>query len=132
MPAAGPEALAEDSSKTTSILRTTCEALDPGALLADLAGRDPDGSSRFEIRRVLGAGSFGKVTLAFDRVLHREVAIKQPRERLAPRARDAFVHEARLAAQIRHPGIVVVHDVAVDKSEIPYVVYEYVEGGSLR
>lgn len=132
LPAAGPQALAQDSSQTTSIVRTTCEGLDPAGLVADLAGRDPEGSSRFEIRRLLGSGSFGKVTLAFDRVLHREVAIKQPRERLAPRARDVFVHEARLAARIRHPGIVVVHDVAVDKSEIPYVVYEYVEGGSLR
>ena len=86
---------------------------------------------RFEIRRPLGSGGFGAVHLAWDRLLLREVAIKRPRGKLAASAERNFLHEARSAARIRHPGIVVVHDVGVDEAG-PFIVYEYVEGGSLK
>ncbi|MCI0359526.1 MAG: serine/threonine protein kinase [Planctomycetaceae bacterium] len=89
-------------------------------------------SSRFEIRRVLGSGGFGAVDLAWDNVLQREVALKRPLARLGPRQQQLFLDEARLAARIRHPGIIVVHDVEVDGDGQPFIVYEYHPGGSLR
>ena len=65
-------------------------------------------------------------------MLQREVAIKQPHARLDAAAAESFAHEARLAAKIRHPGIVIVHDFGIDEAGIPFVVYEYVEGGPLK
>jgi serine/threonine protein kinase len=86
---------------------------------------------RFEIRRRLGSGGFGTVHLAWDHLLHREVAIKRPQTKLNASAEQNFLHEARSAARIRHPGIVMVHDVGVD-DDGPFIVYEFVEGGSLK
>jgi hypothetical protein len=89
-------------------------------------------AERFEVRSVLGSGGFGEVSLAWDKVLLREVAIKRPLTRLNSQQQQAFLDEARLAARIRHPGIIVVHDVDVDDLGRPIIVYEYHPGGSLK
>jgi serine/threonine protein kinase len=90
------------------------------------------GLARYEIRKYLGSGAFGTVSLAWDNQLHRDVAIKQPRVGLPPSAKQLFVREARLVARLRHPSVVVVHDVQVAESGDPFIVYEYVPGQSLR
>ena len=65
---------------------------------------------------VPGRGEFGRVYLCRDEQLDRLVAIKVPRAEqfLRPRGLDRFLHEARLAAKIKHPGIVTVYQVARD------------------
>jgi serine/threonine protein kinase len=124
-----------EDAKTTSTGRPT-QAISGGPPVecpVDVApAAQIEDSSRFEIRRVLGSGGFGTVTLAWDNVLQREVAIKQPRSKLKPQEYETYLQEARLAARVHHPGIVVVHDVEVDEHGNPLVVYEYVEGGSLK
>lgn len=62
----------------------------------------------FDILAELGRGSFGQVFLARDRALNREVALKVLREdRVAgAEARERFLREARLLAQIEHPNVV--------------------------
>ncbi len=87
---------------------------------------------RYEIREVLGEGGFGRVYLAYDPQLQRKVALKVPRqERLSSEERvAAFLHEARSAAQLKHPGLVVVHDVQQDGDDI-YIVQEYIDGQDL-
>ena len=94
------------------------DALPVGARLAE-----------FEIRRVLGAGGFGIVYLAWDHALEREVALKEympvtlagrgPSHRVtirAPAQEDtfalglrSFVNEARLLARFDHPSLVKVY-----------------------
>jgi serine/threonine-protein kinase len=91
---------------------------------------------RFEVVAKLGAGAFGEVYRARDRMLGRDVAIK--RIRLAAMADDAqlgevkerFVREARIAAQLRHPNIVTTHDI-VTSDEGSFIVLELVEGETL-
>jgi len=73
------------------------------------------------------------VFLAHDPELDRLVAIKVP---VAARFRSAedlerYLAEARVAARLRHPGIVAVYDVQRDESGL-YIVHEYIEGQSLR
>jgi serine/threonine-protein kinase len=71
---------------------------------------------RYQIRRELGRGMMGVVYEAEDPVLVRAVALKtiqlafavEPAEREAFERR--FLTEARTAARLSHPGIVVVHD----------------------
>ena len=81
----------------------------------------------------MGEGNFGRVYLGRDKQLDRFVAIKVPRpERLSgPDDRDRFVLEARLAARIKHPGIVTVYQIECDQDAGWFAVLEYIEGRSL-
>ncbi|MCD0451285.1 serine/threonine protein kinase [Actinocorallia sp. API 0066] len=92
---------------------------------------------RYRLESVLGRGGMGTVWLAGDEVLGRSVAVK---EVIAPRglddtARDVLyrrmLREARAAARLSHPGIVVVHDV-VEEEGAPWIVMEYVRAGTLQ
>lgn len=89
-------------------------------------------SKRFEMRRVLGRGTFAEVYLAHDRQLSRLVALKVPRtDRLhASDDLDLFLREARAAASLRHSGIVTVYDVHGDADGV-YIVLEFIEGCTL-
>ncbi|WP_169974599.1 serine/threonine-protein kinase [Tautonia rosea] len=80
----------------------------------------------------LGRGGMGTVFKAWQSAMHREVAIKVlPGGPLAdPRWRAWCLAEARAAAQIRHPDAVQVYDVGMTEG-YPYLVMEYVAGGSL-
>ena len=77
----------------------------------------------YEIRGLLGAGGMGQVYKAFDRRLHREIAIKVCAERFS----EQFDREVRVIATLNHPNICTVHDVGPD-----YLVTELVEGETLR
>lgn len=86
----------------------------------------------FEIIRELGRGGMGVVYLANQMELGRRVAIKMVltgghagREDLA-----RFRAEAEAIAQVRHPGIVQIHEIGTFDGR-PYFVMEFVEGGSL-
>ena len=63
---------------------------------------------QYEIVRSLGRGGMGAVFLARERSLERMVAVKVLRPDLAasPESRERFRREARVAAQLSHPGIV--------------------------
>lgn len=85
---------------------------------------------RFELRRVLGEGSFGCVWDGYDRELDRFVAIKVPRRSLSRSATDSLIRESRAAATLDHPNIVAVYDVGTHH-DLLYVVCRYVDGVDL-
>lgn len=87
----------------------------------------------YRVDRVLGRGGFGVVYLGWDEVLQRQVAIKVPNPQrfTSKNARAQFLHEARLAARLRHPGIVVVFEAGIDDEDHCYIVYEFVAGATL-
>jgi serine/threonine protein kinase len=89
------------------------------------------GDERYDLLHHLGSGGFGTVHLAWDRLLHREVAIKRPKAKLPAEFEQVFIHEARTAAGLRHPGIVTVFDVGIDSRGL-FIIYEHVTGGSLK
>src|SRR5205085_4329957 len=78
-------------------------------------------------------GGMGIVFKAFDQILHRVVAIKAlaPGRALRPAARERFVREARAAAAVRHENVIDIHAVE-EANGLPYLVMEYVTGGSLQ
>jgi serine/threonine-protein kinase len=93
---------------------------------------------RYEIELLLGEGAMGRVLLAHDPVLGRQVAIKVLRDDLInqPAARAALVErvrqDARGAATISHPGLAAIYDMGHDERFGVYVVFELVRGPTLR
>lgn len=98
----------------------------------------PASVGRYAIVRLLGEGSMGRVLLAHDPVLDRDVAVKHLRDDLKiPReVKKGLVtrmqHEARAAARVAHPNLVVLHDMGEDPTLGLYLVFEYVEGPTLK
>jgi serine/threonine protein kinase len=93
---------------------------------------------RYEIERLLGQGAMGRVFLGRDPVLDRSVAVKLPRNdpSLEPDQRRALLermrHEARASARVSHPNIVALFDMGEDPTLGLYLVFEYVEGQTLK
>jgi serine/threonine protein kinase/Tol biopolymer transport system component len=87
----------------------------------------------YEIVAAIGAGGMGEVYRARDSRLGRDVAIKVlPAEfGTNPDRLHRFAQEARAAAALNHPNILVVHDVSTHDGA-PYVVSELVEGETLH
>lgn len=88
---------------------------------------------RFQLLERVGQGSFGAVWRARDTQLDRIVALKVPHEHAVECGLDLerIGREARVAAQLRHPGIVRLYEVlAVDG--VPVLVSDFIEGSSLK
>lgn len=103
-------------------------------------GRDGSAAAigRYEIVRQLGVGAMGRVFLARDPILERHVAIKILREDLNIADEDRaglttrMRHEARAAARVTHPNLCVIHDMGEDDRLGLYLVFEYIEGPTLK
>ena len=87
-------------------------------------------AGRYRLDRLLGAGASGRVFLANDEVAGRQVAIKMffAAGARGGAAYERFVREARLASTLRHPSLVEVYDVSVERG---FLVMEFLPGGSL-
>jgi serine/threonine protein kinase len=80
----------------------------------------------FHLSRKLGVGAFGEVWQAHDAQLDRMVAVKIPRKgKLDEQESEQFLREARAAAQLKHPGIVSVHEVGREDGQV-YIVSDLV------
>jgi serine/threonine protein kinase/Tol biopolymer transport system component len=86
----------------------------------------------YRIVEKIGEGGMGAVYKALDTHLDRPVAIKVlPPEKVADPGRKArFALEAKAASALRHPNIVVIHDIASDQGR-EFIVMELVEGQPL-
>jgi len=87
---------------------------------------------RYEIKKTLGKGAMGVVYLATDKVLERDVAIKELHANLAhdKDLMDRFRREAKVLAKMAHPGVVQIFDF-IEEGEIVWIVMEFVKGQEL-
>jgi serine/threonine protein kinase/outer membrane protein assembly factor BamB len=91
----------------------------------------------YNILDELGRGGMGVVYRAEDPGIRRIVAIKTIHlDRFADTAgastlRERFLREARSAGSLSHPGIVTVYQLGEHQGQ-PYIVMEYIDGGSLE
>jgi hypothetical protein len=88
---------------------------------------------KFQLLERVGVGAFGAVWKARDTELDRVVALKIPHSGLltADDERERFQREARAAANLRHAGIVTVHEV-VTLDGLPCIVADFIHGVPLK
>jgi beta-lactam-binding protein with PASTA domain/tRNA A-37 threonylcarbamoyl transferase component Bud32 len=89
-------------------------------------------AGRYRLLAPIGTGASGKVYVADDVRLKRQVAVKVLHAALSDDAGflRRFRAEAQVAASLHHPNIVSVYDWGED--DVPFMVLELLEGGSLR
>src|SRR3954463_14943765 len=90
-------------------------------------------SDRFRLEEKIGSGGMSTVYRAFDPTLERWVAIKLMHRDISsdPDQLQPFRREARTVAQLNNPHVVTVIDAGEDDGA-PYIVFEYVEGETLK
>jgi tRNA A-37 threonylcarbamoyl transferase component Bud32 len=94
-------------------------------------------AGRYRLLEPVGSGGMGRVWLARDEMLDRDVAVKEfvPPEWMTDeeqaRLRTRTLREARSAARLNHPHVVRIYDV-VHADDLPWIVMEYVPSRSLH
>lgn len=97
---------------------------------------------RYRTKSEFGRGGIGRVLLAYDRHLGREVAIKELLTEFRPQAqdsesttfltaRDRFLREARITGQLEHPGVVPVYELGQHPDGSIYYTMKLVRGTTL-
>ncbi|MEU6255886.1 serine/threonine-protein kinase [Streptomyces sp. NPDC047043] len=93
---------------------------------------------RYRLTERIGSGGMGTVWRAYDELVQRDVAVKQPRlpgdpeDEAHRRAAGRLYREARAAARVDHPAAVSIHDVVVEEDGLPWIVMELIRGESLH
>jgi serine/threonine-protein kinase len=90
-------------------------------------------SGRYRLESKLGSGGMSTVYLSRDITLERWVAVKVMHREMSdqPDQIERFRREARAVAQLSHPNVVSVIDAGEDGGH-PYIVFEYVDGETLK
>ena len=92
-------------------------------------------NEEFRLSDYIGRGAFGEVYRAVGETTGTIVAVKilsTSGEFEGPQAEHSIMNEAKLAAEISHPNVVSVLHFASDPQVGPYLMMEYVSGGTLR
>lgn len=94
---------------------------------------DNESVAHYNILERIGAGGMGEVFRARDTRLGRTVALKMLPSSVAadPARRERFMQEARAAASLSHPSIVVLFEVGEADGRL-FLAYEFVPGQTLR
>jgi eukaryotic-like serine/threonine-protein kinase len=101
------------------------------------AAADPatDPSARYTLTRLHATGGIGRVWVARDPTLGREVALKELRPERAenPLVWARFLQEAKVTGQLEHPGIVPIYELGWrPQDQQPFYTMRFVRGGTLR
>lgn len=91
---------------------------------------------RYRVRQVLGEGGAGRVYLATQEAIGRDVAVKMMRYDLHGETQREFAarfqREAEVLGRLSHPNVVTVHDYGATDQGSPFVVMELIRGQSLK
>ncbi len=98
-----------------------------------MADQFPEEFGKYKIIEEIGRGGFADVYKAIDTTLNRTVALKflEPRLLREPTFVERFQREAQLAANLRHPNIVIIHEFAWEAGAV-YMAMEFLEGRTLK
>lgn len=88
---------------------------------------------RYEPIKLLGEGGMGRVYLAKQSDLGRQVVVKVMHDHIAadPKFRERFARETLVLARFQHPCVVALYDASLDDPQGPCIVMEYIKGISL-
>jgi PAS domain S-box-containing protein len=142
-----PDSLKNSLAAVTDNIKRSLAALGDADIHHSLAGLPEAKSSvlqtvdhvpshkvRYTLTRLHATGGIGRVWLATDHELGREVALKELRPERADDARlwARFLQEARVTGQLEHPGIVPVYELAQRPEGLqPYYTMRFVRGRTL-
>ncbi|GIW80992.1 MAG: hypothetical protein KatS3mg105_2799 [Gemmatales bacterium] len=90
---------------------------------------------RYSLIRLYAEGGLGQIYVARDRILNREVALKEikPRQAAQPDARRRFLREAQITGQLEHPNIVPVYELSYrPEDDRPFYTMRLVRGRTLH
>jgi serine/threonine protein kinase len=95
------------------------------------------GTSDYGIHRVLRVhqkGGMGRILVAYDQYLKREVAIKELHPEVAEDDSIVrrFIGEAEITAQLEHPGVVPIHRLGQGRDGLPYYTMKLIKGETLQ
>ncbi len=101
---------------------------------ATTVGQSTSKGQRFEIRRPLDRSGLGIVSVAVDKELNREVALKEIRGDRADDIsyRTKFLLEAEVTGGLEHPGIVPVYGLGSSADGRPYYAMRLIKGDNLQ
>ena len=88
---------------------------------------------RFRVLHHHADGGIGRVSVALDCELHRQVAVKELQERFAddPQVRQRFMLEVQVTGRLEHPGVVPVYSLGRDGHGRPFYAMRFIEGEDL-
>ncbi len=119
----------------------TTDGTAPVAPSEDLKRRSPSGTAAvteterggYRVIQPFTEGGMGRLSIAEDRALRRQVLIKEIKKDYAEQsgARERFVAEARIAGQLEHPGVVPVYTFGVDRHGQPFYAMRHIQGQTL-
>lgn len=106
----------------------------PGGAIAAPEDSPSGGRPRYKILRHHASGGLGRVFIAFDQELNREVALKEIHARFAhlTDCRARFLLEAEVTGRLEHPGIVPVYGLGRYDDGLPYYAMRFIQGESLK
>ncbi|HQR07205.1 MAG TPA: protein kinase [Gemmatales bacterium] len=112
----------DNAVQTNKNLRNNTSTLQPGSRLG-----------RYQLTSEHSRGSFGIVWKADDLALGRSVALKQLKDYLSnrPEYRHRFFAEAKITAQLQHPGIVPIHEIGGEDEGFTFYTMNMVGGDTL-
>jgi serine/threonine protein kinase len=89
--------------------------------------------TEYRIERFHAQGGLGCVYLATDAELQRRVAIKFPRSKYQTAEQSArFEREAEITGRLDHPGIIPVHAMTSEGTDLPFYVMRFVDGRTMQ
>ena len=119
----------DDAGSVTNRILPPTVIVDPGAELeCENATSDNSfksaGSSSVSLVKLHARGAVGEVFVAFDDRLTREIALKKVRNDLPNNKQrfKRFIREAKITANLQHPGIVPIYDLSVSGNEAHYTM----------
>lgn len=125
-----PPTISDPSTEKNRVIPPTNEAGTPTVQIATV----PRTLGQYELHSVLGRGAMGTVYEAWHPAMARGVAIKVIDLPPGGEAQDwlaRFRREVQAASRLSHPNIVAVHHYD-EPAGIPYIVMEFVDGGTLK
>jgi len=105
-----------------------------GAILVNTTAYSPQSRERYSLARLHATGGIGRVWLARDDMLGRDVALKEirPERANSPTLWSRFLKEAQITCQLEHPGIVPIYELGrKPDSDEPFYTMRFVRGRTL-
>ena len=87
--------------------------------------------NRYKILQKLGQGGMGKVYKSYDTHLERVVALKTLISQDNHKQNERFLREAKAIAQLHHPNIIAIHDIASQSGQ-NFFTMDFIEGTTLK